>query len=89
MDSQLISGLDGIEGKLVPATVSDTPYEAQAEKLPVSLMEALDAFRASALYKDKLGQAFVDYVLKIKDAEVARFLSEVTDWEHREYFEMF
>jgi hypothetical protein len=27
--------------------------------------------------------------MKIKDAEVARFLSEVTDWEHREYFEMF
>ena len=89
MGSQVISGLAGIENKLTPATVSDTPYEAEAEKLPVSLMEALDSFRASALYKDKLGQQFVDYFLKIKDAEVARFLSEVTDWEHREYFEMF
>ena len=37
----------------------------------------------------ELGKPFVDYLLKIKDAEVARFLSEVTDWEHREYFEMF
>ena len=52
-------------------------------------MEALDAFRGSQLYRDKLGQQFVEYFLKIKDAEVARFLSEVTDWEHREYFEMF
>jgi glutamine synthetase len=89
MGSQVISGLDGIDTKLMPATVSDTPYEAQAEKLPLSLMEALDAFRGSDLYRQKLGQQFVEYFLKIKDAEVARFLSEVTDWEHREYFEMF
>ena len=89
MASQVITGLAGIEGKWTPQTASDTPYEAQAEKLPVSLMEALDAFRTNELYADKLGKPFVEYLLKIKDAEVARFLSEVTDWEHREYFEMF
>ena len=25
----------------------------------------------------------------LKEAEIARFLTEVTDWEHREYFELF
>jgi glutamine synthetase len=89
MASQVITGLAGIDEKLTPATVSDTPYEAQAEPLPKSLMEALDAFRANDLYARELGQPFVDYILKIKDAEITRFMSEVTDWEHREYFEMF
>jgi glutamine synthetase len=89
MASQVISGLAGIEQKLVPATASDTPYEAQAELLPASLMEALDAFRTSELYERELGKPFVEYMLKIKGAEIARFMSEVTDWEHREYFEMF
>jgi glutamine synthetase len=36
-----------------------------------------------------LGDEFCDYLLTIKDAEIARFQAEVTDWEHREYFEMF
>ncbi len=39
--------------------------------------------------RDKLGAEFVDYYTHIKKAEIDRFLSEVTDWEHRAYFEMF
>ena len=35
------------------------------------------------------GAEFVDYYTHIKNAEIDRFLAEVTDWEHREYFEMF
>jgi glutamine synthetase len=89
MASQLISGLDGIERKLVPARPSDAPYEADAEPLPRSLMEACAALRDSAMYRRKLGDTFVDYILTIKESEISRYLSEVTDWEHREYFEMF
>jgi glutamine synthetase len=89
MASQVFSGLDGIAQKLQPATPSDTPYEDAAEPLPKSLMEAADALRSSSFYRAAMGDAFIDYLLKIKDAEIARFLSEVTDWEQREYFEMF
>ena len=32
---------------------------------------------------------FCDYLLHIKEAEISRFLSTVTDWEHKEYFEIF
>ena len=39
--------------------------------------------------RERMGAAFVDYLLAIKDAELARFNAEVTDWEHREYFEMY
>src|SRR5688500_8735857 len=40
MASQVLTGLAGIEEQVVPPTASDTPYEAQAELLPRSLMEA-------------------------------------------------
>jgi glutamine synthetase len=89
MASQVLSGLDGIEERLYPALPSDTPYETAAEKLPTNLMEAADALRHSAFYRRALGDAFVDYILTIKDAEIARFLAEVTDWEQREYFEIY
>jgi glutamine synthetase len=89
MASQVLSGLDGIAERIEPATPSDSPYETAAEKLPTNLMEAADALRHSAFYRRALGDAFVDYMLTIKDAEIARFLSEVTDWEQREYFELY
>ena len=88
MASQIIAGLDGIARKLDPGPSADTPYEAQAELLPKSLGEALDALRASACFRHALGDAFVDYFVAIKDAEIARFQSEVSEWEHREYFEL-
>ncbi len=89
MASQIVSGLHGVRRKLQPATASDTPYETQAPLLPKSLVEALDALRGSDVYRDCFGAATIDYLLAIKDAEVARFLSEVTDWEQREYFSIF
>ena len=42
------------------------------------------------------GDGFVDYYLRIKDAEIARYRteekedkSEVTHWEQKEYFDLF
>lgn len=87
--SQIIAGLDGIEQGKDPAEPADTPYDTDATALPRSLMEAVAALRESKLFKDKMGDQFIDYLVGIKEAEIARFLSEVTDWEHREYFELF
>ena len=36
-----------------------------------------------------MGSAFIDYYVFIKEAEITRFQQEVTEWEQREYFEMF
>ena len=52
-------------------------------------MDAVDALDHSAMFREALGNQFVDYLLHIKRAEISRFLSTVTDWEHREYFEIF
>jgi glutamine synthetase len=87
--SQICAGLDGLERKLDPGPSADTPYETDAELLPRSLGEALEALRADACLRDGLGSGFVDYFCRLKEAELARFNLEVTEWEHREYFELF
>ena len=89
MASQIISGLDGMDRGKDPADPAETPYDVEATALPRSLMEAVTALRQSDLFREQLGDRFVEYILGIKEAEIARFLSEVTDWEHREYFELF
>ncbi len=87
--SQLIAGRDGMAKTLDPGPPCDLPYSAEAPGLPASLMEAVAALDKSALYRDALGDDFVDYICTIKRAEISRFLSEVTDWEQREYFQAF
>lgn len=87
--SQIYAGLDGMRRKLTPPLAADTPYEAKAERLPATLSEALVALRGDACLKEGLGAQFVDYYCRIKEAEIARFNLEVSDWEHREYFDLF
>ena len=89
MASQILAGLDGVDRKLDPGPSADTPYEARAEPLPKSLHEALGALNDDAFFRQALGAEFVDYYVHIKNAEIDRFQAEVSDWEHREYFEIF
>ena len=87
--SQIYSGLDGIARKLAPPPSADTPYEAQAERLPATLAEALQALKSDTVLRDGFGREFIDYYCRIKEAEIARFNLEVSDWEQREYFDLF
>ena len=89
MASQLFAGMDGLRNRTDPGPSADAPYETPAERLPTSLAEALDHLRRDTALAAGLGQVFVDYYCHIKQAEIARFNLEVTDWEHREYFDMF
>ena len=50
----------------------------------------------NACFRGVFGDGFVDYYLRIKDAEIARFRAEekndtpeVTRWEQKEYFDLF
>jgi glutamine synthetase len=96
MASQVYAGLDGIVRKLAPGASADAPYEISAEPLPATLAEALAALDTDACLRAGLGDRFVDYYLHIKQAEIARFAaaeqggdpSEVTGWEHNEYFDL-
>jgi glutamine synthetase len=87
--SQIYSGLDGIENKLKPTMPVDAAYDTQATPLPRSLLEATLALRENSYFREKFSDQFIDYILHIKEAEISRFLSTVTDWEHKEYFEIF
>lgn len=87
--SQVFSGLDGIRRQLDPGPCADTPYESPAALLPRSLDAALHALRQDSYLCEQYGQRFVDYFCHIKEAELARFNQVVTDWEQREYFDMF
>ncbi|HLX17598.1 MAG TPA: glutamine synthetase [Bradyrhizobium sp.] len=89
MASQILSGLDGVDRALDPGHPADAPYETKAALLPKTLREALDALKDDAFFRDALGAGFVDYYVHIKNAEIERFQAEVSDWEQREYFEMF
>ncbi len=99
MASQIYAGLDGIAGKRDPGPSADTPYETKAAMLPKDLAEALAALRTSEMFGKALGGNFVDYYARLKEAELARFnaessgsdvtSSDVTAWEHNEYFDLF
>ncbi|MEY9180167.1 glutamine synthetase [Bradyrhizobium sp. USDA 326] len=56
--------------------------------LPKSLRDAVAGLKDDPFFRDKLGAEFVDYYTHIKNTEIDRLLSEVTDWEHREYFDV-
>ena len=51
-------------------------------------MGALAALRDDECFAAAFGPFFVDYFMRLKQAEIDRFLAEVTEWEHAEYFEM-
>jgi glutamine synthetase len=100
MASQILAGLDGMAHQLDPGPSADTPYETKAAPLPRTLDEALHALRNDACYRAGFGETFIDYFAQIKEAEIARYQREVSDWkdcdplevtywEQREYFELF
>jgi glutamine synthetase len=95
--SQIHSGMDGMRRKLSLCEPEQSPYESKAQLLPRSLSEAIGHLRTSKVLREGMGSAFVDYYCRIKEAEVERFNlagkdagddREVSEWEHREYFDL-
>ena len=62
---------------------------AQPILRPAVQPRGLAALRDDACLAEGFGKAFIDYYLRIKEAELARYHAEVTEWEQREYFELF
>jgi glutamine synthetase len=86
MASQIAAGLDGVATDADPGPAADSPYSADAPRLPRTLMEAIAALRDNACLRAAFGDGFVDYFVRLKEFEINRFLTDVTDWEQREYF---
>lgn len=90
MAANIAAGLDGIRRELQPPAPAEAdPYASDSPKLPAALWEALEALDRDPFFRQAFGDPVVEYVLAMKKSEIGRFLSEVTDWEMREYFEFF
>jgi glutamine synthetase len=88
MGTQIVAGLDGIENRIDPGEPVTDPYaQTQKPRMPCSLMEAVDALSASTMFREALGNEFIDHYVSVRRHEIGRFQAYVTDWEHREYFE--
>jgi glutamine synthetase len=87
--SQVVSGLDGVERGLDPGDPATEPYAADADRLPAHILAAIEALERDGLFRKRFGDDFVDHFLAIKRFEVDRFLGTVTDWEQREYLDLF
>ena len=70
-------------------SVGRHPLRGAGAAVAEDLDEALRALRDDACLADGFGRTFIDYYLRIKEAEIARYNAEVTEWEQREYFELF
>ncbi|GIM97350.1 glutamine synthetase family protein [Paractinoplanes toevensis] len=87
--SQIVSGLDGLARGTDPGPPTENPYAAEATRLPRSLGEAITALAQDPAFADAFGANVVDWYCRIKRDEFARYLAHVSDWEQREYFDLF
>ncbi|MEH6647792.1 glutamine synthetase family protein [Sulfitobacter sp.] len=87
--SQILSGLDGIlKGAKAPDPV-ETPYDNGSPRLPANLLDAIRLMDGSEFYRAALGDAFVDYITTIRQAEWDRYHLAVSQWEQAEYFGLY
>jgi glutamine synthetase len=90
--SQLYAGLKGLDAE-TPANQLTHPA------LPRSMREALEAFGESHHAEELLGTPLKTCLMKLKESEASRYeawcdaqqpaADEVTEWEHREYFDVY
>jgi glutamine synthetase len=62
--------------------VDGDPYAVDVPRLPASLAEAVDALEGDSFYRKAFGDTFIDYLVKLKRAEVKRYehhLAELAD----------
>lgn len=84
----LSAALYGMEHKLDPGEEStgNTYAHPRAEQcLPTQWYESIESLRTSALMRELLGDAFVDLFTAIKEQELDKFASHITDAEYETY----
>jgi len=87
----IAAGLLGIKDKAELPTPSAGPSEddPKHKKLAGSLEESLAALKKDKAMTEVLGEDFVKLFTTVKQAELTRFRSHVTDWERNEYLELY
>ena len=90
----LEAGLDGLKNQIMPPekieknllTMTDAERkELNVERLPKTLMEALDALEQDQVLMDALGEHVAKHYIATKRQECDRYSRSVTQWELDEY----
>jgi glutamine synthetase len=91
--AMLAGGLHGIAGRLEPPgpATADAYADERFPRLPATLADAVAALRDSAVAPGLLGPEFVGHYLLSREVELRLWREweseQVTEWEHRRYFE--
>lgn len=92
----LAAGIDGINNKIMaPDPVERNIYKMTAQErkdaniteLPGSLSEAIKDLNDDEVIKNALGSYFVNKFTALKQQEINDYRTNVTDWEHKQYFD--
>jgi glutamine synthetase len=91
----LAAGLEGVVKQLDPGEpVEELTYDwsargGSADRLPRTLLEAIDAFEADPLVEEVFPPQFVSEYVAMKRAEWDEFHGIVSAWERDKYLHMF
>jgi len=87
----LAAGLLGIEKEypLQPMVNGPSEDDPSLTKLPPDLETALAALNADTEMRSLLGDDFVHLFTTVKQFELSRFHAHVTDWERKEYMDVY
>jgi glutamine synthetase len=87
--SQVVSGLDGLRRKLDPGPPVDRPVHRRRAPLPGSLARRSTPWWPTRSSPKRSASEVVAWYARLKRDEFARYLAHVSDWEQREYFDLF
>ncbi len=88
----LLAGLDGIKRRTEPPEMVDEniykrpEVQVRLERLPESLGDALKKLQSDSWAKEAFPPELMELFLALKEAEYARYMAAVTDWEMDAYF---
>ncbi|SHE94073.1 glutamine synthetase family protein [Desulforamulus putei] len=88
----LAASLDGIKNQIEPPACSDglNPYEqTDLVKLPATLPEALEELQRDQVICAYLGREFIRHYVALRMSEWQRYQRHISNWEIKEYFELF
>jgi glutamine synthetase len=99
--AQLAAGLDGVDSTLDPGAMATAPHDPRSRRLPRSLADALTALETGRIGREVLGEPLWRALVRLKRSEWDRFRAwaasngvdlaggKASEWEHREYFDVF
>ncbi|KLU61991.1 glutamate--isopropylamine ligase [Peptococcaceae bacterium CEB3] len=89
--AMLAAGMDGIRRQIKPPPplLNQDAYASDFLGLPRSLPQALAALEEDTFFWETLGQDYLRHFISMRRKEWERYEAAVTDWEYKEYFDLY